>query len=163
MLHEIFRYFFPKSTSPELDDSEFTSEFDISEFDDQTIPNVCEWNSIGESMCRTALKNIFGVEFITTRPDFLKDPSSNNNLKLDFFNKELNIAVEYNGRHHYEYIPQFHVNYKYFQNTKNRDCFKKKLCKKNNIILIIVPYTVFFDDIESFISRELEKEKIVTS
>lgn len=40
-----------------------------------------------------------------------------------------------------------------------RDWVKEKLCKENNIKLILVPYTVKIQDIHNFILAEVRKMK----
>ena len=48
-----------------------------------------------------------------------------------------------------------------FQNSKKRDITKQKLCKENNVYLIIVPY--FVKEIETFIKNEYSKYEFLTS
>ena len=43
-----------------------------------------------------------------------------------------------------------------FQNQQYRDIMKRDLCKKNNINLIEVPYTIKHDDIEQYIIYKLK-------
>jgi hypothetical protein len=113
--------------------------------------------SKGERMSRVAAKKIFGVDFIKIRPDILKNNVTNHNLELDLYNEELKLAIEYSGRQHYKYVPFFHKNYEDFLNQKYRDEIKKMLCKKNDIMLIEIPYTVKHEDIETFIRIESRK------
>jgi len=113
--------------------------------------------SKGERMSRAAAKKIFGVDFIKIRPDILKNNVTNHNLELDLYNEELKLAIEYSGRQHYKYVPFFHKNYEDFLNQKYRDEIKKMLCKKNDIMLIEIPYTVKHEDIETFIRLESRK------
>lgn len=115
--------------------------------------------SKGEAECRRVLQNIFKKPFISTRPDFLRNPvtGGNFNLELDCFNDELRLAVEYNGVQHYKYVPYFHRNKDHFMTQKYRDDMKRRICKENNINLIEVPYTVKIDDIASFIIQHCKK------
>ena len=69
------------------------------------------------------------------------------------YNKDLKLAFEYNGRQHYKFIPFFHKTYSEFLNLQENDRIKKKLCKKNGITLIIIPYTV--KDLKSYIITTL--------
>lgn len=62
--------------------------------------------------------------------------------------------VEYNGRQHYEYTPQFHSNRQDFDDQVQRDRLKLKLCRKHGIKLIIVPYTV--TDIQGYLKKKLK-------
>ena len=119
--------------------------------------------SRGESECRRVLEDIFKKRFDSIRPDFLKNnvtstETANYNLELDCFNKELGIAVEYNGRQHYEYVPFFHKNKEAFHNQKYRDELKRMICVRNSINLIEVPYTVKLGDIREHIINSLQKK-----
>lgn len=109
--------------------------------------------SFGETECRRVAEKLTGKKFPKSRPDFLKNAITNSNLELDCYCEELKLAIEYNGRQHYEYVPFFHASKDAFHNTKYRDDMKARLCKKNGIRLIIVPYDV--KDIESFLTKEI--------
>lgn len=140
-------------------------EYGISSFDDlfstgedtpeivvkkrRMMPEV----SKGELACKTYLENRFGLEFKKVRPNLLKNNVTGNNLELDLYNEELNLAVEYNGKQHYKYCPGVHKSYEHFQTQKYRDEIKKHLCKDNNIILIEVPYWI--KDIDEYLETQL--------
>ena len=79
------------------------------------------------------------------------------NLELDMFDRDLMLAVEYNGRQHYEYVPYFHRSRESFQNQKYRDRMKRESCRKLDINLIEVPYTVKNHEIEGYLIGELRK------
>jgi hypothetical protein len=114
--------------------------------------------SKGEQECRRILRKIFNKPFNKTRPDFLRNPITGNfNMELDCYDDELKIAVEYNGRQHYDYIPFFHSSKEAFYNQKYRDLLKRDMCVKNNVKLIEVPYTVKIKDIENYLIYHLQK------
>ena len=119
--------------------------------------------SKGETECRRVLESIFKKPFVSVRPSFLKNRAiqSHHNLELDCFNQDLRIAVEYNGQQHYKFTPFFHKNREAFQNQQYRDYIKKDLCKKNNIILIEVPYTIPFNKIEHYLIDKLKYHKLM--
>jgi len=120
------------------------------------VPNCSFKDSKGEIACREYLQNRFQQPFAKCRPKFLFNSVTGSNLELDMFNKELNIACEYNGRQHYEYVPYLHGNSKEnFYAQKYRDNMKRDICKKRGIFLIEVPYTVKIDDIPKYIENEL--------
>ena len=125
-----------------------------------------EWNdkkeSRGEAECRRILQKLFGVPFISQRPDFLRNPVTGGtfNLELDCYNSDLKLAVEYNGIQHYKYTPYFHRNYDHFTNQKYRDDMKRRMCRENGVYLIEVPYTVKIPDIEEFIINAYKKIKL---
>jgi hypothetical protein len=114
-------------------------------YNSKTYPKTSYSNggsSKGEEECRNLLENIFKKPFNKARPDFLRNPVTQNfNLELDCYNPELRLAVEYNGEQHYKYIPYFHKNKEAFLNQKYRDELKIRMCKDNNITMITVPYT----------------------
>ena len=122
-------------------------------------PHVEKKDSSGETECRKVLSTIFNKPFLKARPDFLRNPVTGNsfNLELDCYDESLKLAVEYNGRQHYDFIPYFHKNNDRFLNQKYRDDMKRRMCKDNDITLIEVPFTVEIKNIEEFIRKELRK------
>lgn len=106
-----------------------------------------------ENECRRVLQNIFiGYKFPNVRPDFMENNKTKRCLELDCYNEKLNLALEYNGKQHYKYVPIFHKGDKdAYKSQKERDEQKKKICTLRNITLIVVPYTVPFKDIERYI------------
>jgi hypothetical protein len=111
--------------------------------------------SAGEEKCRQVLSRIYPhYKFETYRPNFLKNPETGRNLELDLYNDRLKLAVEFNGRQHYQHTPFFQTKDE-FKEQKRRDELKKKLCKKNGITLIFVPYDV---NIETYLVAKLVKK-----
>lgn len=55
---------------------------------------------------------------------------------FDIFIPDKMVAIEYNGRQHYSYIPYFHKSKKEFIDQQNRDIKKREYCKQNGILLI---------------------------
>ena len=74
-----------------------------------------------------------------------------NQLPFDFFIYDYNVAIEYDGRQHFEPI----YGNDEFINRKKIDKIKDDYCINNNIKLIRIPYTVPFNDIDKIISKEL--------
>jgi hypothetical protein len=111
--------------------------------------------SKGEALCRKICYEIFGGrEFKKIRPRQLRNNVTGHNLELDLYNDELKLAVEYNGKQHYEFVPFFHGNREAFLNQKYRDELKRMMCKGLGIRLIEIPYTVKLEDLESFIRMQ---------
>ena len=120
-------------------------------------------DSKGEIECRRVLQKIFDRPFNKDRPAFLNNPVTGGiyNLELDCYDVELKIAVEYNGRQHYEYVKFFHKNKEHFLNQKYRDDMKRRMCIENNVLLIEIPYTTKIADIEAEIMVKLGGRKII--
>jgi len=117
--------------------------------------------SRGESICKEYLQHIFELPFTKCRPSWLYNSVTHENLELDLYNPTLNLAVEYNGKQHYEYIPYLHGNSRInFHNQKYRDEKKMELCQKKQVPLIIVPYTIPHDKIKSFLKNEIIRLRI---
>jgi hypothetical protein len=112
--------------------------------DSEPIPPTTkgEYSSKGERHMHACLRNIFNVEFVKVRPDWLKNPETGRNLELDAFNAELMIAAEYNGRQHYEWSSFFEKTKEGFEKQIRRDAYKRDICMNNSIYLMTVPYTV---------------------
>lgn len=111
-----------------------------------------------EEMCRTIIQKIYGKPFPSVRPDFLRSPATKKNLELDCYNKELRIALEYNGQQHYTYTPYFHKTKKNFYSQVHRDDWKRSRCRELGIRLIEIPYWITPLDLEDYIIRELKKK-----
>lgn len=110
--------------------------------------------SSGELECRRAAEKLTGHSFPKHRPSFLRNSVTDSNLELDCYCPELHVAIEYNGRQHYEYTPYFHSSRDAFNNTRYRDEMKARLCKENGVSLIIVPYTIPNNQIEEYLERQ---------
>lgn len=155
----IFRYF--KNDEGTWTKKEYYDLLPLASIDKKTTKPVKKENkdSKGETICREVLVNILNKPFDKERPDFLRNEvtGGTHNLELDCYNDGLKLAVEYQGRQHYEYVKFFHKNNEHFLNQKYRDDMKRRICKENKINLIEVPYTVPFDRIESFIREKLKE------
>jgi hypothetical protein len=115
-------------------------------------------SSRGEQACKSFAEFYFQCAFTKTRPDFLRNPVTGENLELDIYNPDLKLAIEYNGSQHYNYNSFMHKNSRdKFQNQQYRDLIKKDLCQKEGITLVVVPYTVPHDQIGSFLFGELKR------
>jgi len=114
---------------------------------------VSSFKSKGEQECQRVLETYFQKPFRTVRPEFMKNPVTHENLELDLYNEELQLAVEFNGKQHYEYVPFMHSSRHAFRNQQYRDLIKKDLCQRNGIHLISVDYRC--PNIEHFLHQEL--------
>lgn len=107
--------------------------------------------SKGETICRKTLELIYKIPFNKEYPKFLYNPKSGKTLELDCYNKDVQIAVEYNGAQHYKYTKFFHKNELEFKKQIKRDEKKKELCKSNGVHLIQVPYNIPYEKIPVYI------------
>lgn len=81
-----------------------------------------------------------------------------NPLPFDFYLQDSNLAIEYQGRQHYEPVDfsggneaSAQLNLEYVQQN---DEIKRVYCEENNLKLLIIPYWDF-DNIEEILCREL--------
>lgn len=70
---------------------------------------------------------------------------TNSKQRFDFFLPELNLAIEYNGAQHYQYIEFFHKTYEGFIQYQQRDLKKKQYCHDHGIQLLIISYKDYKD------------------
>lgn len=102
-----------------------------------------------ETLCKKELESIFNKIFIKCRPKWLQS------LELDLYNEELSVALEYQGLQHYIYPNHLHHNIEEFKQQIKRDKLKRKLCKKNKIILLEIPFIVLNNKIGEYIVDHL--------
>lgn len=112
-----------------------------------------------ETECRRVIESIYNLPFSSVRPNFLKNPKTGKNLELDMYNPQMKLAIEYQGAQHRIYTPFFHKQYSDFLDQVERDNYKKKRCMEEGIDLICVPDTVKYEDIGSYIMKELQRLK----
>ena len=61
-------------------------------------------------------------------------------LRFDFFIEGLGLAIECQGRQHYEYSQHFHGTEEEFKKHQKRDSLKKFWCEINDVSLIEIRY-----------------------
>lgn len=121
-----------------------------------------------EERCREIFEGIFKCEFISIRPDWLKNPRTGLNLELDGFNADVKtpigkgLAFEYDGEQHAKYNRHFHGGdpTKFVNQVKN-DAWKSKRCHELGILLIRIPHTVPREELDRYIVQELQRYKLV--
>jgi len=121
--------------------------------------NTCS-KKRSENLCRQILEEYTGLRFPSIKPDWLKNVTGYN-LELDGFCEDLNLAFEYQGIQHYEYIPFFHTNGPSdFERQQERDKLKLELCKNYGVDVLIIPPTLSYqneNELRIFIKEELQK------
>lgn len=122
------------------------------------MEDICDKKSPGEMICKMILQNFYpGKEFIKSYPKWLvseKDP--NILLELDLYNDSLKLAVEYQGWLHYKPGSR---SIEYLHQIQKRDKYKRKICEKNGVVLIQVPYNLNYKEpinIYNFLKKKLK-------
>lgn len=115
---------------------------------------VCD-ESKGERAIRSYLEN--------NNIDFIQEYKFENcrykrSLPFDFYIKDYNLCIEYDGGQHYKPISYFGGK-KTFRNTQIRDKIKNKFCEDNGINLLRIPYWEL-NNIKKILDEEFQlKEK----
>ena len=68
------------------------------------------------------------------------EKEARHSLFLDFFIKELDVAIECQGKQHFEQNDHFHADSAAFKAQQHRDYIKKVWCEMNDITLIEIRY-----------------------
>jgi len=111
-----------------------------------------------EKLCRSYLEKKLNILFPKTSAPWL------NQLQLDGYNEQLNLAFEYNGLQHYKLVPFFHKTEEDFKTQQARDKLKRKILKQRGIKLLDIPYTYSCQKeskLYKFIDDQLIKLKII--
>lgn len=121
---------------------------------------VCS-SGYGERVTKIIFEEIFKAPFEKERPKWLRNVEGNQ-MEIDGYNSELKIGFEHHGQQHYKRI-QFYYSDKKFLKRLRDDKEKERLCKENNITLVIVPEIpniLALDKAIPFIINELKKNKV---
>lgn len=113
-----------------------------------------------EEFVRFCFEQLFESTFPKQRPDWLRN-SDGYKMELDGFSEELNIAFEYQGKQHYEYISHYHHTRADFEKRKKDDEVKVKLCSEEEVLLFVVPYFIEPHNMEDFLREKCREFSIV--
>ena len=95
-----------------------------------TLCSYCH-KGIREEECRFIVESLTGCKFPVGRIA---------GLELDGHCSDLDVAFEYNGKQHYEFMPFFHRSHINFEKQIQRDNKKAEACRKSGINKFDVPY-----------------------
>lgn len=128
----------------------------------ETNKNIKKENkfiSKGEQICFDVLKEEFpGYEFVKTRPKWLINPETKKRLELDMYNNKLKLAIEFNGKQHYNVSKLYHKKgEKSLSKQVRRDIQKRKICDSLGIHLITIHYK---SDIKDVLKEEIAYYKL---
>ena len=115
----------------------------------------CKIN-IGEFISKCSIEHLLKKSFKKIRPNWLKYNGSN--LEIDIYNEEENLGIEYNGIMHYKMMPFFHKTIEDFEKRQEYDRVKYGKCLIHNTKLIVIPYTVKFENICQYIYNKLTND-----
>lgn len=96
----------------------------------------CATNNKSENRTREMLEYLLGYKFEKAYPEWLINDLTNRQMELDGFNLKKSVAFEFQGKQHYELRKWNDINS--LKQIQYRDELKKKLCKDNNVILLII-------------------------
>lgn len=120
---------------------------------------ICS-GSISERICRNFFEEIFKEKLPKKRPSWLLSEKGYR-MELDGYCEKLGLAFEYQGGQHYkDHFFKYKPRKIMFKDIQKQDELKKILCKKNNVVLIEVPYKITADNMQSFIIEQCEKNSI---
>lgn len=87
-----------------------------------------------EKWLREVLEECTEMAFPSVFPKWLRNPNSGRLLELDCYNKKMKLAIEYQGKQHYQPVEYF-GGLDAFLKYKERDRIKWNLCLQKGIIL----------------------------
>ena len=105
---------------------------------------------INEQICRAVLQNAFQQKFNKIKPKWLLN-SRGKVMELDGYNKNLNLAFEYNGIQHYKHNNFFHQGERSLKRQQEDDDVKVRICLAKNVNLIVIPYNISKENLATFI------------
>lgn len=107
---------------------------------------------ISERTCRKILEFIYNKPFPKKKPEWLVSLNGGR-MELDGYCEELSTAFEYNGEQHYIHSKYYHTEEK-FKEQQSRDREKVQICTERKINLIVVPYTIKYYDLYTYIKNK---------
>jgi hypothetical protein len=94
-----------------------------------------------EDLFRAELVRALGYDMPKAHPCWLVYPVTDAPLELDFYDPVRKMAIEYDGKQHYEYPNKFHKTRAEFEQQRQRDAWKDEACIRNKVQLVRVRAT----------------------
>jgi hypothetical protein len=117
------------------------------------------FSSLKEEICRFIFEFFTSEIWAQSREDWNINPITNRKLQLDGYCSKLCTAFEYDGPQHSQ-VMRFDKSKNRLAIRQNLDRLKDTNCINNNVKLIRIPYSVEYNDLFSFIEKELIKNNI---
>ena len=114
----------------------------------------CNTYNVQETICRALLEHITNKSFPKKRLGWLLN-SRGKKMELDGYNEELSIGFEYQGLQDYEFIEFFYNSEKKFKQRQKDDELKRKLCKRNKVHLIEIPYFIPKNELQQYLTTSI--------
>ncbi|PQP90949.1 hypothetical protein CPT76_03795 [Paenibacillus sp. AR247] len=133
---------------------QWSASFHDIKVDNTWCPHCYKFYS--EDKVRFIFETLFNCPFKKNRK------ALSDNLELDGFNEELQLAFEYHGIQHYKQDSFFFKSKKEFEQRKQLDNLKEQLCLQKGIKLIIIPYDSYSSDdsLLQYIVEQLKRSNI---
>ena len=113
----------------------------------------CYIESKGEEKVKEILEN-YNINYKPQQTfEKCRNPKTNTKLKFDFYLKDLNTCIEYDGKQHYESV-EYWGGEEGLEKLKYRDSIKNTFCKENDITLLRIPYTEY-NNIEHILKNNI--------
>jgi hypothetical protein len=113
-----------------------------------------------ETECRQILEEMFQLPFPKVRPVWLKNKKTNRRLELDCYSDVKQLALEYQGRQHEIWTPHYHKSMADLVYQKENDAMKVQMCKEHGVTLLVVPHTVPFQQLKTYIHDQINNTSI---
>lgn len=95
-----------------------------------------------EGFCRRHAEIMDQVKYSKDHPEFLRRESTGRCMELDMYSKKLGLAIEYNGKQHYSFVPHFHKSHDDFEKRLEMDEWRRVACANAGVMLLEVPYAI---------------------
>ena len=114
-----------------------------------------------EAAVRAIFRFIFNRPFLPKYPKWLINPKTKKLLELDGYEPDMKLAFEYNGKQHYEFVKMYHKTTEKLDKRKYKDTVKILSCVHEKVTLIVIPFTVKYKDLYSYLIDVLDRKKII--